>query len=65
VSDERRSELEPFLKEQPENFALIRDLALTNMDIGDNAAAMTLAQRAMAANPIEKAALVGPASSPG
>src|SRR5439155_6118746 len=25
-----RSELEPFLKEQPENFALIGDLALTN-----------------------------------
>jgi len=26
-----RSELEPFLKEQPENFSLIGDLALTNM----------------------------------
>ena len=26
-----RSELEPFLKEQPENFQLIGDLALTNM----------------------------------
>ena len=49
-----RSELEPFLKEQPENYILIGDLALTNMGLGDKAAALTLAERAMAANPIEK-----------
>src|SRR6266496_1525211 len=30
-----RSELEPFLKEQPENYILIGDLALTNMGLGD------------------------------
>ena len=55
-----RSELEPFLKEQPGNNALIGDLALTNMGLGDKAAALTLAYRAMAANPIEKDAINGP-----
>jgi TolB-like protein len=55
-----RSELEPFLKEQPENVALICDLALTNMGLGDKAAALALAERAMAASPIEKDALFGP-----
>ncbi len=55
-----RSELEPFLKEQPENFVLIGDLALTNMGLGNNAAALTLAERAIAMIPIEKDALIGP-----
>jgi TolB-like protein/class 3 adenylate cyclase/Tfp pilus assembly protein PilF len=55
-----RSELEPFLKEQPDNFVLIGDLALTNMGLGDKAAALALAERAMAAVPIEKDALTGP-----
>jgi TolB-like protein/Tfp pilus assembly protein PilF len=55
-----RSELEPFLKEQPENYYLIGDLALVNMGLGDKAAAMALAQRAIAANPIEKDPLTGP-----
>src|SRR5206468_4180581 len=49
-----RSELESFLKEQPENYLLIADLALTNMGLGDKAAALALSERAMAANPIEK-----------
>ena len=57
-----RSELESFLKEQPENRLLIGDLALTNMGLGDNAAAFKLAERAMAVLPIEKDALDGPAS---
>jgi len=57
-----RSELEPFLKEQPNNYILIGDLALTNMALGDKALALTLAERAMAANPIEKDALTGPTS---
>jgi serine/threonine protein kinase/Tfp pilus assembly protein PilF len=56
-----RSELEPFLKGQPENYTLMGDLALTNMGLGDKAAALALAQRAIAANPIEKDALDGPA----
>src|SRR5438105_3916755 len=48
-----RSELEPFLKEQPENYSLIGDLALTNLGLGDKAAAFKLAERAKAAVPIE------------
>jgi len=59
---EARSELEPFLKEQPENYFLIGDLALTNMGLGDKATAFKLAERAMAAIPIEKDALDGPAA---
>jgi serine/threonine-protein kinase len=55
-----RNELEPFLKEQPDNYGLIGDLALTNMGLGDKAAALALSQRAMAANPIGKDALTGP-----
>ena len=55
-----RSELEPFLKEQPENLALIGDLALTNMGLGDKAAALSLAERAIVLNPIKKDALDGP-----
>ena len=55
-----RSELEPFLKEQPDNDYLIEDLALTNMGLGDKTAALTLAERAMVANPVEKDALTGP-----
>jgi serine/threonine-protein kinase len=55
-----RSELEPFLKEQPDNLSLIGDLALTNMGLGDKAAALALSERAIAANPIEKDALEGP-----
>jgi TolB-like protein/class 3 adenylate cyclase/Tfp pilus assembly protein PilF len=56
-----RSELEPFLKEQPENYVLIGDLALTNMALGDKTAALALTERAKAADPIEKDALDGPA----
>ena len=55
-----RSELESFLKEQPDNYLLIGDLALTNMGFGDKAAALALSERAMAALPIEKDALTGP-----
>src|SRR5947199_763998 len=55
-----RSELEPFLKEQPENWQLIGDLALANMGLGDKAAALALSELAMAAIPIEKDAKNGP-----
>jgi TolB-like protein/class 3 adenylate cyclase/Tfp pilus assembly protein PilF len=54
-----RSELEGYLKEQPENFQLIGDLALTNAALGDKAAAFTLAERAMAVMPIEKDVVYG------
>ena len=55
-----RSEQESFLKEQPDNYRLMGDLALTDMGLGDKAAALTLAERAVAANPIEKDAQLGP-----
>jgi TolB-like protein/class 3 adenylate cyclase/Tfp pilus assembly protein PilF len=55
-----RRELEAFLKEQPYNFLLIGDLALTNMGLGDKTAALALSERAMAANPVEKDAVAGP-----
>ena len=55
-----RSELEPFLKEQPENNQLIGDLALTNMGLGDKSTAFKLIEREMAAVPIEKDTLDGP-----
>jgi serine/threonine protein kinase/Tfp pilus assembly protein PilF len=56
-----RSELELFLKEQPENSILIGDLALVNMGLGDKATALALAERGMALRPIEKEALQGSA----
>jgi serine/threonine protein kinase/tetratricopeptide (TPR) repeat protein len=55
-----RSELDSFLKEQPENWVLIDLLAQVNMGLGDKAAAFGLLERAMAAMPIEKDALDGP-----
>jgi TolB-like protein/class 3 adenylate cyclase/Tfp pilus assembly protein PilF len=55
-----RSELEPFLKEQPENFGLMGYLALTSMGLGDKAAAFKLIERAMAVISIEKDAVWGP-----
>ena len=55
-----RRELEPFLKEQPDNYTLIGDLALTNMGLGEKTAALALAEQAIAMNPIEKDAIVGP-----
>jgi TolB-like protein/class 3 adenylate cyclase/Tfp pilus assembly protein PilF len=54
-----RSELEPFLKDQPENIGLIGYLALTNIVLGDKAAALALAERAVAASPVEKDAIDG------
>ena len=56
-----QSELEPLLKDQPENYQLIGDLALINMGLGDKAAAFRLIEREMAAVPIERDALDGPA----
>ena len=55
-----RSELELFLKEQPDNFNVLTDLALTNMGLGNKAAALAFAERAIAENPIEKDAISGP-----
>jgi TolB-like protein/Tfp pilus assembly protein PilF len=56
-----RSELEPFLKEQPENYDLIGDLALTDMGLGDKEAALALSERGIAVLPIERDVVTGAA----
>jgi len=55
-----RTELDLFLKEQPGNSVVMGDLALTNMGLGNRAAALALAERAIEMFPIEKDALTGP-----
>jgi len=55
-----RAELEPLLKEQPQNAELISVLALTNMGLGDKPAALALTEQAMAARPAEKDVVNGP-----
>jgi TolB-like protein/class 3 adenylate cyclase/Tfp pilus assembly protein PilF len=55
-----RGELESFLQEQPENYSVMADLALTSISLGDKATAVALSERAMAAIPIEKDAVDGP-----
>jgi tetratricopeptide (TPR) repeat protein len=55
-----RSELESLLKEQPGNWVLISDLALTNACLGDKAAALALAEQVVAANPVEKDTNIAP-----
>jgi tetratricopeptide (TPR) repeat protein len=57
-----RSELEPLLKEQPENLVIIGDLALISAGLDDKAAAFALAERSFAVSPIEKDAVFGPAA---
>jgi TolB-like protein/class 3 adenylate cyclase/Tfp pilus assembly protein PilF len=57
-----RSELELFLNKQPENIAIIGDLTLTNMGLGDQSAALTLSERAAATFSIEKDAINGSAA---
>jgi TolB-like protein/Tfp pilus assembly protein PilF len=54
-----RTELERFLQEQPDNVALIGHLALADMALGDNAAALSLSERAMATMPVDKYASLG------
>jgi TolB-like protein/class 3 adenylate cyclase/Tfp pilus assembly protein PilF len=56
-----RSELESFLNEQPENYDLIGDLALTNMSLGDKEAALALSERGIAVLPIERDVVTGAA----
>jgi serine/threonine protein kinase/Tfp pilus assembly protein PilF len=56
-----RSELEALLKEQPDNGWIMAELALTYMGLADKAAAFRFAEQGIAANPVEKDALIGPA----
>jgi serine/threonine protein kinase/Flp pilus assembly protein TadD len=55
-----RNELESSLKEQPDSYPLIGQLALTEAHLGENGSAMTLADRGLAVNSIEKDAATGP-----
>ena len=57
-----QSELKGFLQQQPENYNLMHDLALVEMGLGNKAAALAMAERAIATNPIEKDVVDGPAS---
>ena len=59
VGRQARRELESFLKEQPEDHILLGNLALTDSSLGDKAAAFGLAERAMAAHPMERDAVSG------
>ncbi len=59
---EARAELEAFLKEQPENWSLLDDLALIAMGLGDKAAAFALVERAIALHPIGRDAANSPQS---
>jgi eukaryotic-like serine/threonine-protein kinase len=56
-----RTELEPFLKEQPDNYVLIGDLALVAMGLKDKAVAFALSEQAMQVLPLDKDAVDGPA----
>jgi TolB-like protein len=59
---EARIELEAFLKEQPENWSLLNDLALIAASLGDKAGALMLIERSIALHPIEKDAANSPQS---
>jgi TolB-like protein/class 3 adenylate cyclase/Tfp pilus assembly protein PilF len=54
-----REELETFLKEQPDNYLLMSNLALVDLGLGDKTVALDLSARAMAVNPVEKDAVTG------
>ena len=56
-----RSELESFLKEQPDNSSLLGDLALTNMSLGAKEAALAMSERGIAMLPIERDVITGAA----
>ena len=60
--EKARAELQSYLKSQPQNFALLDDLALVSMSLGDKSAAFELAEKAAAADPVEKDAMYGPFS---
>ncbi|MEO6871459.1 MAG: tetratricopeptide repeat protein [Chthoniobacterales bacterium] len=55
-----RRELEVLLKEQPENWSLLDDLALITAGLGDKAVALSLVERAITMNPVADDAANGP-----
>ena len=60
VGDRRAANWNLSSKNSRKIISLIGDLALTNMGLGDKAAALALSQRAMTVVPIEKDAVDGP-----
>jgi serine/threonine protein kinase/Tfp pilus assembly protein PilF len=54
-----RTELESFVKEQPDNYILLGDLALANAALGNKEVAFDLANKAAAAIPTAKDAVAG------
>src|SRR5262249_41551406 len=54
-----RSELEPFVKEQPEDFILLETLAMICTALGDKTAAFSYVDKAIAAGPLEKDPVYG------
>ncbi|HKP93394.1 MAG TPA: hypothetical protein VJS88_05815, partial [Chthoniobacterales bacterium] len=55
-----RSELEACVEQQPQNYILFWDLALTNMGLKDNAAAAAMIERAAAITTVARDAVVEP-----
>ncbi len=58
-----RSELESFVKEQPDNYIVLGDLALANAALGNKEVAFDLANKAAAAIPNAKDAVAGPGTN--
>jgi len=54
-----RKELESLLEKESDNYFIVGDLALIHIGLGDKSAALALAERNIAANPIEKEAVNG------
>jgi serine/threonine protein kinase/Tfp pilus assembly protein PilF len=54
-----RKELESLLEKEPDNYFIVGDLALIDIGLGDKSAALALAERNIAANPMEKEAVNG------
>jgi tetratricopeptide (TPR) repeat protein len=54
-----RKELESLLEKEWDNYFIVGDLALIDIGLGDKSAALALAERNIAANPIEKEAVNG------
>lgn len=57
--EQARGELEGYLKEQPQNFQVIGDLALVHAMLGNKAESFSLAERAITAMPMEKDVVYG------
>jgi TolB-like protein/Tfp pilus assembly protein PilF len=58
-----RSELESFVKDQPDNYIVLGDLALANAALGNKEVAFDLANKAAAAIPNAKDAVAGPGTN--